>query len=102
MPCIQRKAPSEMRKSRPCDTSLSGRRRREAIIGVSVSETIALMAMATESVTANSRKSRPTRPPIRRMGMNTASSETVIDTMVKPICFAPLKAASIGLMPCSM
>ena len=28
--------------------------------------------MATLSVTANSRKSRPTMPPISRMGMNTA------------------------------
>ena len=45
--------------------------------------------MATLSVTANSRNSRPTMPPINRIGMNTASSDTVIETIVKPICSAP-------------
>ena len=58
--------------------------------------------MATLSVTANSRNSRPTRPPIRRMGMNTARSETVIDTMVNPIWLAPLSAARSGDSPFSM
>ena len=64
------------------------------IIGVSVSDTTADSAMATLSVTANSRNRRPTMPPISRIGMNTASSETVIETMVKPICRAPSSAAS--------
>ncbi len=75
-----------------------------AIIGVSVSETTAEIAMAMLSVTANSRKSRPTMPPMSRIGMNTASSETVIETMVKPICFAPSSAASqrrLALPRCS-
>ena len=66
-----------------------------------VKETIAETAMATLRVTANSRKSRPTMPPIIRMGMNTASSDTVMETMVKPICLAPLSAASIGESPIS-
>ena len=44
-------------------------------MGVSVSEMTADSAMATLSVTANSRNSRPTTPPISKMGMNTASSE---------------------------
>ena len=51
---------------------------------------------------ANSRNSRPTMPPISSSGMNTAISETLIETMVKPISPAPLMAASIGFMPSSM
>ncbi len=41
--------------------------------------------MATESVTANSRNSRPTIPPISKMGMNTAISEILMESTVKPI-----------------
>ena len=41
-------------------------------------------------------------PPISSTGMNTAISEKVIDTMVKPISRAPLSAASNGRMPPSM
>ena len=55
--------------------------------------------MATDSVTANSRNSRPTMPPISRIGMNTATSETLIESTVKPISRAPLSAASSGGMP---
>ena len=54
------------------------------------------MATATLSVTANSRNRRPTMPPMSRIGTKTASSETVIETIVKPICLAPLSAASNG------
>ena len=39
--------------------------------------------MAAPIVTANSRKSRPTIPPMKRTGMKTAASEIVIETMVK-------------------
>ncbi len=35
-------------------------------------------------------------------GISTAISETVSDTMVKPICLAPLSAASNGRSPSSM
>ena len=73
-----------------------GRSMREHIIGVSVSDTSADIATATLSVTANSRKRRPTMPPMSRMGTKTARSETVIETMVKPICSAPLSAALNG------
>ena len=52
---------------------LGARACREHIIGVSVSETSADMATATLSVTANSRKRRPTMPPMSRIGTNTAS-----------------------------
>ena len=58
--------------------------------------------MAIAIVTANSRNTRPTMPPISSTGMNTAISEKVIDTMVKPISREPLSAASNGRMPPSM
>ncbi len=35
------------------------------------------------------------------MGMNTATSETLIDSTVKPICRAPMIAARSGGTPCS-
>ena len=54
-------------------------------MGVSVSETKPDRMMAIAIVTANSRNTRPTMPPISSTGMNTAISEKVIDTMVKPI-----------------
>ena len=58
--------------------------------------------MATLSVTANSRKSRPTMSPMKSSGISTAISETVSETMVKPICAEPLSAASSGASPASM
>ena len=70
-------------------------------IGVVVSDSTIEMRIATESVTANSRKRRPTRPPMKRMGMKTAMSENVMERTVKPISFAPAKAASRGDIPCS-
>ena len=60
------------------------------------------MMIATEIETANSRNTRPTMPPISSTGMNTAISEKVIDTMVKPISREPFSAASKGRMPPSM
>ena len=44
---------------------------------------------------ANSRKSRPTMPPISRMGMKTAISEMLIEKTVKPISRAPCSAACV-------
>jgi hypothetical protein len=49
---------------------------------------------ATDTVTANSRNSRPMIPLMKRSGMNTAISETVSDMMVNPISRAPRIAAS--------
>ncbi len=66
-----------------------------------MSESTADTPMAMLSVTANSRKSRPTMPPMKSSGMSTATSDTVRDTIVKPICFAPLSAASKGGSPAS-
>ena len=76
--------------------------KREHIIGVRVSETSIETRIVTDTVIPNSRNSRPTIPPIRNSGMNTAMSERLIDTIVKPISPAPLIAASIGLSPSSI
>jgi hypothetical protein len=38
-------------------------------------------------------------PPIRRIGMKTATSDTLIDITVKPISRAPRRAASSGARP---
>ena len=71
-------------------------------MGVNVSDTTAETTTAIDTVTANSRNSRPTMPLISSSGMNTAMSEAESETMVKPISPAPLIAASIGLSPSSM
>ena len=60
-------------------------------MGVAVSETTMETRMATESVTANSRNRRPTMPPISSSGMNTATSEMLMVSTVKPISCAPLQ-----------
>ena len=78
-----------------------GLRNLAASMGVVVSETTSETPMATESVTANSRKRRPTMPPMSRMGMKTATSEVDIERTVKPISLEPAMAASKGLMPSS-
>ncbi len=57
--------------------------------------------MVIVTVTANSRNSRPTMPPMSSRGMNTATSDTEIEMMVKPISDAPLNAASSGFTPAS-
>ena len=62
-------------------------------MGVAVSETTMETPMATERVTANSRKRRPTMPPMSSSGMNTATSETLMVSTVEPISSAPLRAA---------
>ena len=41
-------------------------------------------------------------PPISNSGMNTATSEMLIDSTVKPISREPVSAASSGAMPSSM
>ena len=71
-------------------------------MGVSVRETTAETTMVTASVTANSRNRRPTTSPMNNSGISTAMSDTVSERMVKPICSAPLSAASMGGSPASM
>ena len=67
-------------------------------MGVSVSEMTAEMTTAIDSVSANSRNMRPTMPVMNSSGMNTAMSETVSDTTVKPISRAPSSAACSGVL----
>ena len=68
---------------------------------MSVSETNPETRIATPIVTANSWNNLPMIPPMSRIGMNTAVSDNVIDTMVKPISRAPSSAASMGRFPIS-
>ena len=63
--------------------------KREHSIGVVVSETSSEISTATESVIENSRNSRPTIPPMSRIGMNTATSDRLIESTVKPTSRAP-------------
>ncbi len=71
-----------------------GFRKRLHIIGVSVSETKPDTRIAVMMTIANSRNRRPMIPPMNRIGMKTAASESVIETMVKPTSRAPSTAAS--------
>jgi hypothetical protein len=77
-------------------------RNRLAIIGTRVSETTAEIRIVIASVTANSRNRRPTTSLMNSSGISTAISDTVSEMIVKPICVAPLNAASIGFSPASM
>src|SRR5215469_5012589 len=70
-------------------------------VGVVVKETNSETPIATLNVTANSRNSRPTIPPIISNGMNTATNEVLIDTTVNPISAAPLNVACTTPIPCS-
>ena len=74
----------------------------EAIIGDSVKAISADSTTATVTVTPNSRNRRPTMPPMKSSGINTAISETVIDTIVKPISADPSSAACLRSFPSSM
>ncbi|MNK97625.1 hypothetical protein D3C87_1179690 [compost metagenome] len=71
-------------------------------MGVVVSDTTSETRMATDSVMANSWNSRPTMPPIISSGMNTAISDRLIDSTVKPTSRAPRRAAARGFMPFSI
>jgi hypothetical protein len=87
---------------RPWRCSCGGFRNRLHSIGARLIETKPETRMATPMVTANSFSSRPTMPPMNRTGMNTATSDAVIATMVNEISFEPSSAACIGDLPISM
>src|SRR5579871_397186 len=85
-----------------CFSSFFGGLRNLAhIVGVVVKETTSDTAIATLNVTANSRNSLPTIPPIISRGMNTATSDVLIDNTVNPISAAPLNVACTTPIPCS-
>ena len=71
-------------------------------MGVDVSDTTNEINIAADSEIANSRNSRPTMPPIIRIGMNTAISDRLMDRTVNPTSRAPSSAAWNGGMPFSM
>src|SRR5258706_3679250 len=83
-------------------SGFDSRRNRLQNMGVRVSETTPEIKMAAQIVMANSRNSLPMIPAMYRMGMNTAASDRVMETMVKPISFDPFNAASKGFSPFSM
>ena len=94
---------SVARSQRPCGAASScGRSQRLHSIGVSVSDTKPDTRIATAIVTANSWNSRPISPPSSSTGMNTATSDSVIEMTVKLISRLPFTAASITDSPCSM
>ena len=70
-------------------------------MAVSVSETMQDTATASDTVAAKALNTRPTTPPISRIGRKTAISEQVIETMVKPTSREPRSAASRGCIPSS-
>ncbi len=92
-------------RKRPIREGLSGSacalRKRLHSAGVSVSETIIDTTIAATRVMVNSRKNAPTMPLANSSGMNTATSEAVMETMVKPISRAPVSAACMRGMPSS-
>jgi hypothetical protein len=90
-----------MRSRRVASELGASRTKCAQIIGVTVSDTTSDTQMAATSVTENSRSNRPTTPSISSSGMKAATSETEIDTTVKPICLAPSSAARIGEDPAS-
>ena len=74
---------------------------RDASIGVSVKETIRLMAIAAAEVNPNDDMNRPMIPPRKPTGRNTASSDIVVAMTARPISLVPSTAARRGVMPFS-
>ena len=87
-------APSVISKNRLRFSSWCGLRKRLHSIGDTMIE--------APIVTANSWKSRPTRPPRKSTGTNTATSDSVMDMIVKPISREPTSADSNTGSPFSM
>ena len=50
----------------------------------------------------NSLNIRPTTPPMNSTGMKTATSDSVIETIVKPTSLEPLNAASMACFTASV
>ena len=87
--------------SSPAASGAPPLRKREASIGVIVSETTPEIRIETAIVTENSRKSRPMIPPMNSSGRNTAESESVIESTVNATSCAPSSAACIASFPIS-
>ncbi len=72
--------------------------KREHSIGVRVNETSSDTAMANAEVKPNELMKRPTMPPMKPTGRNTASSDRVVAITARPISLVPWMAASNGGM----
>ena len=96
-PALGRVVEPPMTSARAC-----GLRKRLHSIGVRLIDTKPDTRMATPIVTANSCSSRPTTPPMNSTGMKTATSDNVIETIVKATSPDPSNAARIGDLPISM
>ena len=66
-----------------------GLTKREHSIGVSVKETSSDTAMANAEVKPNELMNRPTIPPMKPTGRNTASSDNVVAITASPISLVP-------------
>ena len=71
---------------------------RAASMGVSVKDTIRLIAIAAAAVSPNDDMKRPTMPPRKPTGRNTASSDIVVAITASPISRVPSIAAWNGDM----
>ena len=99
MPPCTRSSRRWLRDSRTCASC--GCRKRAHSAGVRVSDTSADTMIAATRVRVNSRKNAPSMPWAKMIGRNTATSEAVMETMVKPISRAPAIAACRRGMPAS-
>ena len=63
------------------------------IIGVVVKDTTSEIKMAAVITTANSWNKRPSTPPMNKIGIKTATNDTLMATTVKPISRLPCNTA---------
>ena len=94
----RRSRESSRRRGAPCGRLES---QRLASIGVSVKLTSMLTRIVTAIVTPNDFRNRPTMPPIKAIGRNTATSDRVIAITARPISRVAAIAACIGGNPFS-
>src|SRR5213080_3861412 len=79
-----------------------GLSQRAQSMGVRVSDTTNDTTIDAANVIENSRNRLEIMPPINKIERNTATSDTFIDSNVKPTSLAPRYAAFIGDTPLSM
>ena len=68
-------------------------------MGVALRDTSSDTTMAPITTTANSRNTRPTMPPMNRMGMKAAIRARLMDTSVNQISRVPSRAACGAVLP---
>ena len=68
---------------------------------MSVKETSSETAIANDAVNPKDDMKRPTMPPMKPTGRNTASRDSVVAMTARPISLVPSMAACIGGMPFS-